>query len=119
MTRPANAALATLIILNIVMLGALLAQIAPHPPKATPLFGIGPYFAACISAAAVAMILGSVETKWGRIFCVIAAAIAVFSFGPQKYFDVQFSLIWPAVLCGQGAMITLFYTAFTSAKRST
>jgi len=118
MTRPANAALATLIILNIVMLGALLAQIAPHPPKIIPLFGIAPYFAACISAAAVAMILGATETKMGRVFCIIAAVVSVFSFGPQKYFNDQFSLIWPAVICGQLAMITLFYATFKSAKET-
>jgi hypothetical protein len=33
--------------------------------------------------------------------------MALVSFGPQKYLDAQFGLIWPAVVLGQVAAITI------------
>jgi hypothetical protein len=39
---------------------------------------------------------------------VLAALMALVSFGPQKYFDAQFSLIYPAVLLGQFASLVIF-----------
>ena len=41
--QPTTAALATLIILQVVMLGALYAQIAPHPPATVAPFAIAPF----------------------------------------------------------------------------
>lgn len=32
------------------------------------------------------------------------------SFGPQKYFDAQFGLIWPAVIGGQLACAALVWS---------
>ena len=99
--KPHQAALACLIILQLVMLGSLYAGVAPHPPAATPLFGIGPFLGASLSAAVAALILGA--ARGGRVLAVLAALAALVSFGPQKYLDPQFALIWPAVLSGQVA----------------
>ena len=99
--RRNQAALACLILLQTVMLASLYAGVAPHPPAATPLFGIGPFLGASMSAAVAALILGS--SPAGRVLAGLAAVAALVSFGPQKYLDPQFGLIWPAVLSGQVA----------------
>lgn len=101
--RTPHAALACLILLQAVMLGSLYAGVAPHPPATTPLFAIGPFLGASLSAAVAALILGPAESRAGRVLAALAALAALVSFGPQKYWDAQFSLIWPAVLAGQVA----------------
>jgi hypothetical protein len=99
--RPRQAALACLIVLQTVMLASLYAGVAPHPPAAIPLFGIGPFLGAALSTAVAALILG--PSPAGRGMAALAAMAALVSFGPQKYLDPQFGLIWPAVLAGQVA----------------
>lgn len=109
MTRPQSAALATLVILQTIMLGALYAHVPPHPPAATPLFGIAPFLGAAIAAAVAALMIG--EGRAGSVLGALAAVMALISFGPQKYFDPQFALIWPAVIAGQIAAATVIYQA--------
>ena len=75
----------------------------PHPPAATPLFGMAPFLGAAISAALAAMVIGPDAGKVGRGLGCLAALLALVSFGPQKYFDAQIGLIWPAVVAGQMA----------------
>ncbi len=99
--RPSQAALATLIVLQGVMLASLYAGVQPHPSASTPLFGIGPFLGAALSAAAAALILGPIRGRAGPAMSGLAAMAALVSFGPQKYLDPQFPLIWPAVLAGQ------------------
>lgn len=106
-SKPALASLTGLMILQVIMLGSLYAGIAPHPPAATPLFGIGPFLGASLAAAAAAMIFDPLGSKAGRSLAGLAAAMALVSFGPQKYFDAQFPLIWPAVIAGQVCAITV------------
>jgi hypothetical protein len=101
--RPEQAALACLILLQSTMLASLFAGIPPHPPAETPLFGMGPFLGASLSVAVAALILGSGPTLVGRLFTGLAALAALVSFGPQKYLDPQFPLIWPAVISGQVA----------------
>lgn len=113
-TRPATASLASLIILQLVMLAALFALSVPHPPAAIPLFGIAPFLGASLSVATAAIIVGPVSTKAGRVLSVCAALMALLSYGPQKYFDPQFSLIWPAVIAGQIAALALIILVFRS-----
>ena len=105
--RNREAALACLILLQVTMLGSLYAGIAPHPPATTPLFGIGPFMGASLSAAVAALILGREEGRAGSVLAGIAALAALVSFGPQKYLDPQFPLIWPAVLSGQVAALVI------------
>ena len=83
-TRQANAALCALIILQLIMLGALFAQSAPHPPATIPLFAIAPFLAAALSVAAGAIITGPLDTTTGRVLSVLAALMALLSYGPQN-----------------------------------
>jgi hypothetical protein len=106
--RHVIAALATLILLQGIMLSALYAGIRPHPPIATPLFGIAPFLGAAMSVALAAIIVEPLGSRAGRTLSVIAALMALVSFGPQKYFDAQFGLIYPAVLLGQFAALVIF-----------
>ena len=105
--RFTNAALAVLVILQSVMLAALYSKTMPHPPLTTPLFAIAPFLAASLSAAVAAMIVGPTRTLAGKLLAVGAGCLALVSFGPQKYFDAQFALIWPAVVCGQIAVLAV------------
>lgn len=105
--RHALAALTTLILLQIIMLSALYARVPPHPPEATPLFGIAPFIGASVSIALGAIIMQPLTTTAGRSLSLLAAAMALVSFGPQKYLDAQFTLIWPAVILGQLAALVL------------
>lgn len=114
-TRQANAALCALIILQLVMLGALFAQSAPHPPATIPLFAIAPFLAAALSVTAGAIITGPLDTTTGRVLSVLAALMALLSYGPQKYLDAQFALIWPAVITGQIAAVALIVLAGSAA----
>ncbi|MEQ8967269.1 MAG: hypothetical protein RID91_15755 [Azospirillaceae bacterium] len=105
--RTATAALATLILLQLVMLTALYAGVRPHPPEAIPLFGIAPFLGASASLAVSALILGPLNNIAGRTLSVVSAIAALVSFGPQKYLDAHFGLIWPAVILGQVATLVL------------
>ena len=50
---------------------------------------------------------------------LLAALMAMLSFGPQKYLDPQFPLIWPAVLTAQIAVIAVFVgVLFRQGQRS-
>lgn len=112
-------ALLTLIILQTVMLGSLYAGVAPHPPAKIPLFAIAPFLAVSLSAAAGALVAGLNNGKLGRTLAVLAALCALLSFGPQKYFDAQFHLIWPAVIAGQVASLAVIYCALRLARHNT
>lgn len=114
--RPIIAALTALILLQLVMLSALYAGIAPHPPVATPLFGMAPFLAASFAVAFSAILLGPLSGKAGRVLSGLAVVLALVSFGPQKYFDAQFALIWPAVIAGQIAAITVLVEIFKPAR---
>lgn len=114
--RPIIAALSALILLQLVMLSALYAGIEPHPPVATPLFGMAPFLAASFAAAFSAILLGPLSGTPGRMLSGFAVVLALVSFGPQKYFDAQFALIWPAVISGQIAAITVLVQIFKPAR---
>ena len=114
--RPVQAALAALIVIQAIMLGSLFADVAPHPPTQTPLFGIGPFIGASIAAAVAAMIMGPRSGRAGKTLTWLVIAAAMISFGPQKYFDAQFPLIWPGVICGQIASIAAGFALINSAN---
>lgn len=113
-TRSTVAALATLIVLQAVMLSALYAGIRPHPPAATPIFGIAPFIGASVATALAAILVDPLKTSSGRMLSLLSALAALVSFGPQKYLDAQIGLIWPAVLAGQvAALVILVQTVRT------
>lgn len=116
--RPAITALSVLILLQLVMLSALYAGIAPHPPDTTPLFGMAPFLAASFAVAFSAILLGPLSGKVAKSLSGLAVVLALVSFGPQKYFDAQFALIWPAVMCGQIAAVTVLVQIFRPTQTS-
>ncbi len=99
--KQVSTAIAGLIILQVVMLGSLYAQITPHPPVIIPISGIGPFLSVSLSVAVGSLMLGPLNSRAGRVLGLIAALLAMISFGPQKYIDPQFPLVWPAVVFGQ------------------
>ena len=105
------AALATLIILQLIMLSSLLAGLEPHPPRTIPLFAMGPFLGASLAIAAAALALGPVSSPGGRWASVLAALTALLSYGPQKWFDPAIGEVWPAVLLGQLAALLLIVLA--------
>lgn len=107
-TRTVTAAIAALIILQLIMLGALYTQTAPHPPNAVPPFGIAPFLGASLAIAVAALIIGPLTSRTGGILTCLAGLCALVSYGPQKYLDAQFALIWPSVIIGQIASLTVF-----------
>lgn len=118
-SRSITAALSVLIILQLVMLGALYAQVPPHPPATIPLFAIAPFLAVALATATAALIVGPVAGRTGRALSLLAALMAMLSFGPQKYVDPQFPMIWPAVLAAQFAVIAVFVgVLFRQGQRS-
>lgn len=117
--RIAQASLATLIILQIVMLAALFAGVPPHPPETTPLFGIGPFIGAALACAVAALILGPTISASGRTLAIVAVIAALISFGPQKYLDPQFPLIWPSVIAGQLAALALIVSFILKSRQQT
>jgi len=116
MNRPAAAMLAALIVLQLVMLGALFAGVAPHPPATIPLFGIAPFIAVSLSVAVAAIVVGPIETIYGKSLSVLAGLLALLSYGPQKYLDPQFASIWPSVVFGQITVLALFILVFRKAR---
>lgn len=112
--RSAAAAIATLLILQIVMLLSLYTRTFPHPPETVAPFGIAPFLAASLSFGVAALILGPTGNMAGRALSGLTALAALVSYGPQKYIDPQFGLIWPSVLVGQGAVILLLATLWVT-----
>lgn len=106
-SRLPHAALSTLIILQLVMLASLFAGVAPHPPRAIPLFAMAPFLAASMAIATMALVLGPLSSKAARVLTGLAVITALISYGPQKWIDPAIGEIWPAVLLGQIASLIL------------
>ncbi|MCG7493977.1 hypothetical protein [Thalassobius sp. Cn5-15] len=101
-----TAALGTLLILQGVMFAALLFKLPPHPPEVIPIAGMAPTLGASLCAAFAALVMRG-EGIAGKLLIIIACLLAAISYGPQKYFDPAFSLVWPAVITAQLAIVAL------------
>ena len=115
-TRNSQAALSAIIGLQTIMLTSLLAKLPPHPPLTTPLFAMGPFLAASISVAIAALVLGAAGSRAGAVTSIMAALLALISFGPQKWADAAIAQIWPAVLLGQVAAVVILWSAYQSIR---
>jgi len=100
------AGLGTLAILQGTMLAALLFKVPPHPPEVIPLGGMAPVLGMSLSAAYAAWVLRGTRGA-GAALTVIACLLAAVSYGPQKFFDPAFPLVWPAVVTAQVAIVAL------------
>ncbi|MCK0126625.1 hypothetical protein MWU76_19700 [Gelidibacter sp. F2691] len=105
-TESHTAALGALIILQLTMLMALLFKIPPHPPEVIPFGGMAPVIGASLCAAFAALVFRG-EGRSGKALVICACLLAAISYGPQKYFDPAFNLVWPAVITAQIAIIAL------------
>lgn len=103
--RPMQAALLILAMLQALMLLALLAGLAPHPPRVTPLFAMGPFLSASIAIAVAGIVLTGTPGRFPAFVSALAALLALVSYGPQKWIDPAIPEIWPAVLLGQVAAL--------------
>lgn len=101
-----TAALGTLIILQSVMFAALLFKLPPHPPAVIPIAGMAPTLGASLCAAFAALVMRG-DGVTGKLLIVLACLLAAISYGPQKYFDPAFPLVWPAVIAAQLAIVAL------------
>jgi hypothetical protein len=113
----AYAALSTLAILQVTMIAALFTRTPPHPPFAVAPFALGPFLGASISIAVAAIVLGATGTRLGTAVSVLAAALALVSYGPQKWLDPAIAQIWPAVLLGEIAAVSVLVDAVLARRR--
>ncbi|MVA97277.1 hypothetical protein GN330_08455 [Nitratireductor sp. CAU 1489] len=114
---PTRAALAVLITLQTVMLWALFARTPPHPPAEIVLFGMAPFLAVAISAALAALLLTDERCRAGSALALLAALLALVSFGPQKWVDPSIAKIWPAVLAAEIAVAVIAIRLGTALRR--
>ena len=110
-----DAACLMLALIQAVMLASLWFDVAPHPPRTTPLFAMAPFLAVSISTALVAR--GLVASRAGSILAGLAAAMALISFGPQKYVDPALPEIWVAVVASQLCILAIVYALFMAPAR--
>lgn len=113
-----QAALGALVVLQITMLAALFSGTPPHPPLVIVPFALGPFLGASIAVAIAAMVLQFIPSRLASVSAVVAVALALVSLGPQKWIDPNISQIWPAILVGQFAAVTLIISAFKHKNRS-
>jgi hypothetical protein len=111
-----DAALCTLVVLQLTMLAALFTQTPPHPPVAVAPFALGPFLGASIAIAVAAIVLGATQTRLGTAVSLLAAGLGLVSYGPQKWVDPAIAQIWPAVLLGEIAAISLLADAIMSRR---
>ena len=107
-SHPVTAAIVVLLTLTGVMLAALFSRTAPHPPLQVAPFALSPFLGASLAIGAAAFHLLRQGVRFGGTLAVLFALTAVVSFGPQKYFDPEFSRIWPAVITAQIAVVAIF-----------
>ena len=72
-----------------------------------------------VPLAVAALIVGPLESLTGKTLAGLAACAALVSFGPQKYFDAQFPLIWPSVIIAQIAALALVLAPFQKPENRT
>jgi len=106
-----HTALVVLAILETVMLASLLTRTPPHPAIDVVPFAMAPFLGVSIAVTVAAAMLGSADSLQGRIASLAAGALALLSFGPQKWFDLTIGRIWPAVLLGQLAVAVIAVSA--------
>ncbi len=110
----AVSALAGLILLEGVLLGALWAQVQPHPEAR-----LGPFIAASLSLAIVSIPLVWWRSKIGYTTSIIVGLIGLVSFGPQKFFTEPESAVqvFPAIIVGTVLSVVLIISSIASWRK--
>lgn len=113
-----RAALIVLAVLQTLMLVSMFAGVPPHPPRTTPLFAMGPFLSASISIAVAGAFLAGSPGRLSSFVSMLAALLALVSYGPQKWTDPAIAQIWPAVLLGQLAAVLIIAAVFVSRRHA-
>ncbi|MFC1962714.1 hypothetical protein ACFLWB_01780 [Chloroflexota bacterium] len=110
----AVSALAGLIILEGVLLGALWAQVQPHPPAR-----LGPFIAASLSLAVVSIPLVWWRSKIGYTISIIVGLLGLLAFGPQKFITETESInqVFPAIIVGTVLSVVLIIASITGLRK--
>ncbi|MFC1968847.1 hypothetical protein ACFLVX_05655 [Chloroflexota bacterium] len=110
----AISALAGLIILEGVLLGALWAQVQPHPEAR-----LGPFIATSLSLAIVSIPLVWWRNKIGYTISIIVGLFGLLAFGPQKFFteSATANQIFPAIIVGTVLSVALIIGSVVSWKK--
>lgn len=101
------AAVIALLCITATMLLFLVTQTDPHPPNRIALFALGPFFSASLAIRFVAWQLSNTGHPAGKVCALLFALTGLLSFGPHKYFDPSFPLIWPAVVAAQISIVVI------------
>ncbi|MGI9338470.1 MAG: hypothetical protein ACR2P4_08180 [Gammaproteobacteria bacterium] len=97
------AALLGLAVLQAVILGALWAQVSPHPPN-----WVGPYLGAMIALAAASIPLVHHGIKAGLVGAMIVAVMAILSVGPQKFvLEANAAVLSPVLIVGTMLLVVV------------
>lgn len=112
-TEAVAAALSALAIVQVVMLAALMSGTMPHPPRAIPLFAMGPFLGASLAIVVAAWHFREAAGVTGRVFLAAASVTALLSYGPQKWMDPAIAEIWPSVLVAEVAIVITGLAAVT------
>lgn len=115
-TLGSQAAIATLITLQVIMLASLMTKTAPHPPLAVAPFAMAPFLGCSIAVAVAAFVLAPCNSRTSFSVAVFAAVLALVSYGPQKWLDAAIPQIWPAVLTGQLAAVAVIWCAYQALR---
>ncbi len=105
----AVSSLAGLILLNGVLLGALWAQVQPHPPAR-----VGPFIAASLSLAVLSIPLVWWRNKIGYTISIIVGLLGLVSFGPHKIFAGSAGQLFPAIMVGTVLSVALIISSVAS-----
>lgn len=104
--QAAISSLIGLIALNCVLLGALFAQVPPHPPGM-----FGPYIGATLSLALISLPLVFWRNRIGYISSIIVGLMCLMSFGPQKFFEEAANLLFPVIILGSTLSLILIISS--------
>jgi hypothetical protein len=116
--RALCAGLVMLATLQALMLLSLMAGLAPHPPRELPMFAMGPFLSAAIALALGAALLVRVPSHGPKLLAILAALVALVSYGPHKWFDAVTPSIWPAVLVGQLTAVWVIAAAIAQMREA-
>lgn len=118
--RPAlrKAGLWVLLVLQGTMALALFTATQPHPPLTVPLFAMAPFLGASLAIAAAAISLAEAAGRAGAWLALLAALLALVSYGPVKWLDPGIGAIWPAVATGQLAALAVILTSLPALLRA-
>ena len=102
-----------LIALNIVMSGALFAQVPPNPPGR-----FGPYIGATLSLALISLPLIFWRNRIGYISSIVVGLMCLMSLGPQKFFIEQVAnLLSPVIILGSMLSFVLIISSIMAWRK--